>query len=179
MQAVVEQQKNSHLFNPSGSGAPQNPPASGNGCRVYTPNVCSLTGFNTWNVYNVNQNPKYSNYKPIMYGDTVQLSGAGLRVSQQRSFIPFEFYNQCTSNYCLSKDECPQGTIVPNPTQSEQLLFNDVFQSIDLDIGNTPPQSCVGIKRDSESSSQGWSTNEQGQLRWMQASQEQKNCQRS
>lgn len=178
MQAVVEQQVNSHKFNPSGAGGSMINPATNPGnCRVYTPNACSLINFNTWDIHNVNINPILSSYRPVMHGNIERLDNAGLRLSQRRSFIPYEQYNTgCTGPYCLTADSAPNGTIVPNPPASEQLLFNDVFQSIDLDIGNSGPRSCIGIKGESEGSFFGWSTNEQGQLRWMQAAQERKSC---
>jgi hypothetical protein len=174
----MEQPKmlNNNHFNPSGSGGPQNPPANPGSCRVYTPNACSLIGMNEWNIHNVNQNPIYSAYRPVMHGMIKKLDNDGLRLAQKRSFIPFEIYNQgCTGLYCLTEEECPQGTRVENPTNAEKQLFDNVFQSIDLDIGNSPPTSCNGIKYQNENSSSGWVRNEHGKLIWMERAEEKRN----
>lgn len=126
-------------------------------CRVNAPNECEMKRFNTWNIQSKDQ-PQFSDYPAVYHGMTDYKPSNGLRVAQKRTFLEPEYYNSgCVQPYCLNKNECPSGNITTT-TRTENVLFNKMFRSIDVDTGNNGPSTCVGIKRDTQNSYSGWET---------------------
>lgn len=136
-----------------------------NTCRVATAKACAVQGFNRWEIQNVDGNPKYSDYRSVEHGTVQYLPGAGLRQPQKRDFIEPEYFYDCTAPYCLSKNQCPHGETT-GISPSEKVLFDNMFTSWDMDIGNRGSRSCMGIKKDTYNSYSGWDTNANGVPIW-------------
>jgi len=139
-----------------------------NTCRVANSIKCNAEGFNRWNLMSKDI-PQYSDYYAVNHGTTRYDPSAGLRVSQRRPYLEFEYFDSgCTSPYCLTKNECPNGETT-GLTPNENVLFKNMFSSWDMDIGNkTGSRSCIGIKRDTYNSYSGWDTNSNGIKVWEQ-----------
>jgi hypothetical protein len=134
-------------------------------CRVNNPIQCNAIGFNRWDLKSMDL-PQYSDYKAVYHGVIEKKGSAGLRVPQQRTFLDDQYYDSgCTSPYCLTKNECPNGETT-QPSAAETNLFDNMFRSWDLDIGNAGPRTCTGITRGTYDSFSGWTTNADGVPRW-------------
>jgi hypothetical protein len=136
-------------------------------CRVNTNVKCtSVQGhLNQWDLIN-SDIPQYSDYKAINHGVIDYKPFAGLRTPQRRDFLEPQYYNSgCTSPFCLTGFDCPSGETT-GISPSEKILFDNMFTSWDLDIGNKGSRSCVGIKRGTANSYEGWQTNSSGVPIW-------------